>query len=150
MSVSQKRTPPFAHSRMVQFLAKHLDSVYPGVDQTDIARALGYTQPNIISMFKTGRTRVPLEKIPDLAKVIKVDPVFLMRLALEQYWPGKLSVLACMFANLVSDNERDLVNMCRDALGDVDYRFPKEALDEIKGVLQRSVADEERAGRVWP
>ena len=144
MSKSSRRVQPFAHTRLVQFLDKHLESLTGVVCQADIAKALGYTKPNIISMFKTGQTKVPLEKIPDLAEVIRVDPVFLMRLCLEQYWPRRFDVLKPMFANMVTDNERAMVKVCRDVVGDVDYRLPREALDEIKAVINRAVARETR------
>ena len=39
-------------------------------------------------MFKRGEVKVPLNKIPLLAKAINADPAHLFRLALEQYWPG--------------------------------------------------------------
>jgi hypothetical protein len=144
MSATHKRTQPYAHSRIVKFLDKHLDSIQDEISQGDIADALGYPRANIISMFKTGHTRVPLEKIPDLAKAIRVDPALLMRLGLDQYWPGKLDVLARMFSNIVTDNERKLVDGFRDVVGDRDYRPSEETLDEIKGVIERAIAGERR------
>jgi len=55
--------------------------------QREIADALGYERANIISMFKTGVTRVPLDKVPALAHAVDADPAYLVNLWLEDYAP---------------------------------------------------------------
>lgn len=50
----------------------------------DIARQLGYEKSNILSMFRTGTTKVPLDKAVLIAKVLEIDPPLFLRLALEQ------------------------------------------------------------------
>ena len=39
-------------------------------------------------MMKLGQTKVPLDKIPLLAKACGVDQAFFMRLALQEYMPA--------------------------------------------------------------
>lgn len=50
-----------------------------GLSQTEIARQLGYPNPNIITMFKKGTTRVPLDKVARLALVLGQNPGALLR-----------------------------------------------------------------------
>lgn len=79
--------------------------------QTEIAEALGYDPPNIISMFKTGRTMVPIEIIPKLAGLLGVSELYFMELALEAYHPTLWMVIERAFGKLVSENEIDIVDV---------------------------------------
>jgi hypothetical protein len=69
---------------------------------------IGYDKPNLISMFKRGEARVPLDKIPLLAKALGVDPAHLFRLSLEQYWPDRGEIIAKLFGRLASENEEEI------------------------------------------
>ena len=46
---------------------------------TRIAHAIGYDNSNMISMIKTGRTRMPAEKVVPFAKAVGHDPKTLLR-----------------------------------------------------------------------
>ena len=46
-----------------------------GVSQKNLADQLGYDKPNIITMFKQGKTKVPLNKIAPIAKILGIDRV---------------------------------------------------------------------------
>lgn len=50
-----------------------------GLTQKRIAHALGYENSNMITMFKTGRTRMPPEKVVPFANVVGHDPKILLR-----------------------------------------------------------------------
>lgn len=56
--------------------------------QIEIARALGYENANIITMFKKGTSRVPPEKIVPLAFALETDPGALLLRWFEVYMPG--------------------------------------------------------------
>jgi hypothetical protein len=143
--MAQHKQQTYACTRMSIFLDRHIDGLSGVVSQRDIASALGYPNSNIISMFKKGGSKVPLIKIPALAKAIRVDASFLMRLGLEQYWSGKMDVLNQMFDRLVTKNEQALVDRCRNAVGDCDYSIPQEALDQIEAIIAGVVAAEASA-----
>tara|TARA_R110002110_G_scaffold376568_2_gene586697 strand:+ start:205477 stop:205764 length:288 start_codon:yes stop_codon:yes gene_type:complete len=55
--------------------------------QREICEDIGYPHPNIITMFKNGETKVPLNKVPALAQALEIKPDKLMRLALQEYYP---------------------------------------------------------------
>jgi len=61
--------------------------------QREIALEAGYDHPNIISMFKMGNTKVPIEAVPGLAKALDEDPAVLLRLVLFEYSPKALEVI---------------------------------------------------------
>lgn len=118
-----QRTPrklPYAKTKMARFLDKHIDSLKGEISQRDIATALGYQRANLISMFKTGEAKVPLDKIPTLAKAIKVDPAHLMRLGLEQYWPDQMRTINEVFQNLVTKTEMEIIEIYRSTSADRD------------------------------
>jgi predicted XRE-type DNA-binding protein len=120
------RVLPHANTKMAQYLTKQIDALKGEVSQREIAAALGYERPNIISMFKTGESKVPFDKIPDLAKVLRVDVGHLMRLGLEQYWPDKMRVINEVFSRIVTAHEMELVEIFRKATGDADPKLTEE------------------------
>jgi len=61
--------------------------------QREIAGMIGLPQPNVISMIKNGRMKVPLDRIPDLAWALSADPYVLLVLALNDEHPKLLEVL---------------------------------------------------------
>ena len=44
-----------------------------GIKQSEMAETMGFDKPNIITMFKQGKTRVPLHKVAEFAKILKLD-----------------------------------------------------------------------------
>ena len=137
MSPGPTRTQPFAHTKMAQFLSKKIDSLRPETSQLEIARRLGYSGANIISMFKTGHTKVPLEKSPVLAEILGTDVGHLMRLGLEQYWPERLDVIGEVFSRIVTENEMELISEVRRATSDADPKFTVEQTSRITVIVRR-------------
>src|SRR5271155_3438289 len=106
---SQKKPGmPFADSAIAKYIDKKIDELKGVKTQREIAQEAGYEMPNIISMFKRGESRVPLDKIPLLSKALGVDPAHMFRLALEQYWPDRGDIIAKLFGRLASENEEEI------------------------------------------
>lgn len=58
-----------------------------GMTNEEVAKELGYRSANVLSLWKTGKSRVPLERLPDLARLMKVDLAELLPWWMEQYAP---------------------------------------------------------------
>lgn len=58
-----------------------------GKTQRQIAQEIGYENPNVITMFKQGKTRLPVYKVPVVASSLGVDPTDLLRIVLSEYEP---------------------------------------------------------------
>jgi transcriptional regulator with XRE-family HTH domain len=71
--------------QLAEFLNRNWDEKV-GRTNEDVAQELGYRAANMISMWRTGRTRIPLEKLPDIARLMKVDIALLLPMWLEQQW----------------------------------------------------------------
>lgn len=79
-----------------------------------IASAMGYEKPNLISMFRSGTLKVPLAKIPALAKALHTDPAHMLKLALEDYAPEVAEALD-EHAGLATKAERKVMAQFRQA-----------------------------------
>ena len=98
---------PYAETPIAQYFTKQIDALSGVKTQREIAAEIGYDKPNMISLLKRGETKVPLDKIPALAKALHVDPAHLFRLAMEQQWPGMKAVVDEIFKNSASDNKTE-------------------------------------------
>lgn len=89
--------------------------------QREIAAECGFEKPNIITMFKTGATKVPLNRIGPLAKAIGVDPAHLLRLVMNEYMPETWEAVENVFQSTVlTANELELLREYRRVTGDND------------------------------
>jgi len=131
MSQTEERNPPFAQTAMAKFLSRKLTELKGEKTATEIARSLGYNQGNLISMFKRGEAKVPLDKIPALAKALNVDIAHLMRLGLEQYWPDKLAVISHAFGHIVTANELALLQEVRERTDNLDPKLSVQDLQKL-------------------
>ena len=105
------------------------------VPQKDIAEALGYENANIVSMFKKGLTKVPIEKVPALAKALHLDPAHLLMLAMREYMPEAFATIQKTLGHTVTENEFELVSEVRKATKDSDPVFSKVELAKIRAVV---------------
>jgi len=85
--------------------------------QVDIARAIGFENPNMITMIKRGHTRLPLDKVKLLADVLDIDPPELYRRWFDAYTPDMLPVIELYMGPLISSNEAGWIRNLRKTLG---------------------------------
>lgn len=120
---------PARRSSVAAYLEQAIER--SGLPQTEIAEALGYDQPNIISMFKTGRTKVPIEIIPKLAELLGVSELYFLKLALAEYHPEMWMVIERAFGKLVSEREYDIVDCIRTASAGTDPELTEDLEKEL-------------------
>lgn len=114
---------------VAEFLTQQI--AISGVSQKEIAERLNYEKPNIITMFKQGKTKVPLNKIAPLAKILGIDPVHFLRLAMLEYSPETWEVLESMIGQrMVSDSEQHILDIMRSATAN--YEVPLTPMREVE------------------
>lgn len=140
--LSVRRGPTYALS---EFMDANWDKLV-GRTNEDVAGELGYRSPNMISMWRTGKTRVPLERIPDIARLMKVDVAALLNLWFEQSWGERSDAKQLMKlfgSRLLHDNELPLMEAVR-SVNKKGFAMTPDKLAAIKAV----VADENLAHEV--
>ena len=73
---------------MTKTVADYLTSalkVYTGNrTQTEIARAAGFNNPNMLSMIKAGRAKLPIARVTALCQALEIEPTELILLLLSE------------------------------------------------------------------
>lgn len=98
-----------------------------------IAEEAGFQRPNILSMIRKGNTKVPLARVPKLAKALEVDPIFLLDLCMREYDPENWQVIKSVLGRpVVTDNQYELLEVVRDAMPEAaDFKVTPENKDKI-------------------
>lgn len=90
-----------------------------GKPQKEIAESCGYANANIITMFKNGKTKIPLVTVGPLASALGVDAGYLLRLVIQEYMPDVWTAIESILGrnNLITQSELDLIHVIREASG---------------------------------
>lgn len=141
MNVKTQR-PGVTQTRLSNYLAKQIDALKGIKSQREIAADLGYNKANIISMFKTGEAKVPLDKLPALSRSLGVDLMLLLRLGIEQLTPDDNDAwveITRAFDRVVTENEFEIVKAVREASGNIDPRLDDDRRIAIAKIFSEAV-----------
>jgi transcriptional regulator with XRE-family HTH domain len=128
-----KASRPSVRMTIADYITRQIDiQTSSGKSQREIAAAIGYEKPNILSMFKSGDAKIPLDKIPKFAKALNVDAAFLFRLAIQQYWADDLDTVAEIFGTVLTKNERDLIEYVRHVSKEEDPPLTADIKRKVK------------------
>jgi hypothetical protein len=101
---------------VAEFLADRIAKI--DKTQKQIASECNFENPNVITMFKNGSTKLPMGRIALLAKAIEVDPIHLLRLVMLEYIPDLWeSIETIMQTTVLTANELELVRAYREVNG---------------------------------
>ena len=104
---------------VAEFLADRIATI--DKTQHEIAEECGFDNPNIITMFKLGQTKLPINRNATLAKALDVDPAHLLRLVMLEYMPDTWEAVEnIMQSTALTSNELQLVRAFREVTGDND------------------------------
>jgi transcriptional regulator with XRE-family HTH domain len=86
-----------------------------GKSQQQVATEAGFNKPNIITMIKQGRTKLPLAKVGPMAHSLGVDPVYLFRLVMQEYDPDTWQAIEehILQQPVLTENELDIIATIR-------------------------------------
>lgn len=127
---------PFENTKLAQFLEMRILELKPKRSQAEIAEIAGFTSPNMMSMLKSGSTKLAIDRVPALAKALECDPGYLLRLSLEQA-EGATAATAIfdILGPAISENERQWIAEIRDASGDTDPRLTSRARVQLRAIF---------------
>lgn len=127
---------PYAGTRLVKFLEKRILELRPRKTQSQIAVEAGFLQPNMLAMIKTGANKLPLDRVPGLAKALETDPKLLFMMAVEQLGDDTTALtIRKIFGTIVSDNELDWIEEIRNASDHADPSLTMKARSAIRGIF---------------
>ena len=102
-------------SPVARFIAKRIEET--GLLQKDIAMKVGFEKPNIITMIKQGKTRLPIDKICLMAKALETDPVQFFQMCIREYQPDNWKVISPFMDSTMTVDELRLLKSLRASVG---------------------------------
>lgn len=128
-------TKPHKDTALVKFLDRRILELKPKT-QAEIAAEAGFANANVLSMLRSGNAKMPLDRVPALAKALECDPAHLLRLAFDQS-VGSTAAAALLeiLGTPVSANERGWIDEIRDASGDSDPRVTTRSRTALRGIF---------------
>jgi hypothetical protein len=97
-------------------IADLVDRHQAALELTDLqlANAIGYDRGLVVLMIKNRSMRLPINKVPALAKALQLDPVIVLRVALTEQSPELLVTLEEIFDPLrLTSAETNLIGHVR-------------------------------------
>lgn len=87
-----------------------------GKSQIEVANEIGYDNANVITMFKQGKTKLPIVKVKLLAKSLGVDPVFLLKLVMTEYMSDTWDVISDILGgSIITEPEERILAVIHQA-----------------------------------
>lgn len=107
-------------SKFQEFLKEQIDNCPKS--QVQIAKEVGYANPNNVTMIKKGTSKLAIEKIPRMARTLGCDPSYMLRLAMAErmpdVWEAIEEVMGADFS--LTENERAIIKAVREMTDDND------------------------------
>ncbi|MER9022412.1 XRE family transcriptional regulator [Mesorhizobium sp. M0815] len=111
-------------SEIAKFLDKRIYELSPRKSQRDIAREIGFANDNVITMLKSGRTKVPLDRVVSIARTLETDARQLFILALMQDGHEKdRAAFEVIVGEPVSANEKEFIHVLRKVSNGTDPKI---------------------------
>ena len=100
--------------------------------QTEIADKMGLNNSNIICMYKKGKAKIPLFRIPDIANILRLDPGKMLRMAMREYDAQTADVVEKYLGKVITANETMLLDYIKGKIG-TDNDIPRAlTADQLK------------------
>lgn len=133
-----------SHSPTAKMLANAVD--ISELTQREIANRVGFKHPNILSMLKSGDTRVPLDRIPALAVTLDLDTQTFLLLAIQEYHPRVHEVLVDVLGLPLTDTENSILALYRVAASHGEIEMTEPLRKALKSLFELA-APEPRMGQ---
>jgi hypothetical protein len=118
-------------SPMSKFIDANWDRL--GLTNDAAASSLGLKAPNIISMWRTGRTAVALSRISQIGDMMNVDVMQMLTLWLKQQRLRDTDIPASLVETierrLITANEAEVIAALRHATKNTDPKFRPAQID---------------------
>ncbi len=128
---------PYSETRLATYLQKRILELRPKT-QKAIAVEAGFVNPNMLTMIKNGTNKLPLDRVPALAKALECDSKRLFKLAIEQeLGDAHVRTIEEIFGTVVTQNEIAWIKEIREASGHSDPGVTSRARAAVRAIFQR-------------
>lgn len=128
-------TKPHSSTALAKFLQTRILQLKPKT-QAEIAHEAGFQNPNVLSMLRSGSAKMPLDRVPSLARALECDPALLLRLALDQaVGSTAANAIVEIFGTPISANERGWIDEIRTASANTDPRITTRSRTSLRGIF---------------
>jgi transcriptional regulator with XRE-family HTH domain len=129
-------TNPFQNTQTAHLIAARIRDLSHRKTQAEIASEAGFANANMMTFLKNGKNKVPLDRVPSLARALEVDPAYLMRLALDQSVGATAAkAITDLFGFPATENERGWLDELRDASDNTDPRLTARSRAALRGIF---------------
>lgn len=127
---------PHAETRLAKFVAKRIDELKGTKAQVEIATQAGFKNTNFLTMVKQGTCKLPIDRVPDLARALDTDPAYLLRLTLAQQL-GEVASRAVseLLGTPLSKNERAWIEELREASDNLDPHLTRKTREALRAMF---------------
>lgn len=127
---------PYSDTRLTHFLQKRILELRSTKTQSAIAYEAGFINVNMLSIIKAGGARLPVDRVPALARALDVDPRRLLLLSIEQ-WVGATAARTFeeILGTIVTHNEIAWLKEIRDASDNADPTLTARARSTLRSIF---------------
>jgi DNA-binding Xre family transcriptional regulator len=127
---------PYANTRLAKFLAQRIAELRTKKTQTDISTEAGFRSPNMVAQIKSGANRMPLARVPALARALECDPGELLLLALDQNDGDEYRLIEEALRTAITPNESRWIDALRAASGGTDPELTTKSLSGLRAIFR--------------
>ena len=128
---------PHAGTEIARLIRERIDALAGTKMQREIAAEIGYEKPQALSMYKRGEAKVPLRRLPDLARALDLDLGLLFRAWFAQEWRGEEPAIAQMVSErIVTANERAAIKLLRTYLRADNPKITRDLLERLRRAFE--------------
>lgn len=129
-------TNPYKDTPTARYIADRVRDLAHRKTQSEIAAEAGFVNANFMSLLKSGKNKLPLDRVPSLARALEVDPAYLMRMALDQAVGATAAkAIIDIFGTPATENEIGWLNEIRDASENTDPRLTARSRAVLRGIF---------------
>lgn len=136
----RRRDPRFTALPVKDILRIRMDDL--GIKNPDLQRALGYAKPNVVAMMKSGSMSLPASKALIAARLLELDPVFLLNKVIAENDPALWDAISDVMGEyLMTKNELAVIKLLREGLDghDVDLASLPAFAEAVAPVLKANL-----------
>ena len=127
---------PHLNTPAALFIADRVRDLKHRKSQKEIAHQAGFVNANMLSLLQSGATKVPLDRVPALARALGVDRAYLMHLSLEHLSASRQRTPSSTASTRpVTENERGWLDEICDASLNSDPRLTARSRSTLRAIF---------------